>query len=49
MARAIELAREAGAGNISLTSSAQRKAANALYRSLGFRRRKSNPYIFPLK
>lgn len=49
MRRAIELAREAGAGNLSLTSNAKREAANSLYRSLGFQRRESNLYILHLK
>ena len=46
---AIELAREAGADGVSLTSNSQRKAANQLYQSLGFELRKTNPYFYNLK
>lgn len=46
---AIELAREAGAGGVSLTSNSQREAANELYQSLGFELRKTNPYFYELK
>jgi ribosomal protein S18 acetylase RimI-like enzyme len=46
---AIELAREAGAGGVSLTSNLQREAANRLYRSMGFELRKTNPYFYRLK
>lgn len=44
--RAIELAREAGANGVSLTSNPQREAANQLYLSLGFELRKTNPYFY---
>jgi ribosomal protein S18 acetylase RimI-like enzyme len=47
--RAIELAREAGAGNVSLSSNPGREAANELYRSMGFKLRQTNPYIYMLK
>lgn len=47
--RAIELARRAGAGNVSLSSNPQRVAANQMYQSMGFELRKTNPYIFKLK
>ena len=47
--RAIELAREAGANGVSLTSNPQREAANQLYLSLGFELRKTNPYFYRLK
>jgi len=47
--RAIELAREAGANGVSLTSNPQREAANQLYLSMGFELRKTNPYFFRLK
>jgi len=47
--RAIELAREAGANGVSLTSNPQREAANQLYLSLGFKLRKTNPYFYRLK
>ena len=46
---AIELAREAGADGLSLTSNSQREAANHLYQSLGFELRKTNPYFYKLK
>ena len=46
---AIELAREAGAAGVSLTSNSQREAANELYQSLGFELRKTNPYFYKLK
>jgi len=45
---AIELARQAGASGISLTSNPQREAANRLYQSIGFELRKTNPYFFKL-
>ena len=47
--RAIELAREAGADGISLTSNPKREAANRLYQSLGFELRKTNAYYYRLK
>src|SRR5512141_1357972 len=37
---AIDLAREAGANGVSLTSNPQREAANKLYRAMGFELRK---------
>jgi ribosomal protein S18 acetylase RimI-like enzyme len=46
---AIELAREAGADGVSLTSNPGREAANQLYQSMGFRLRQTNPYFYPLK
>jgi ribosomal protein S18 acetylase RimI-like enzyme len=46
---AIDLAREAGADGISLTSNPQREAANQLYQSIGFRLRQTNSYFFKLK
>ena len=46
---AIDLAREAGADGVSLTSNPQREAANQLYRSIGFEIRKTNPYYYRLK
>ena len=49
MTRAIELAREAGADNVSLTSNPSREAANLLYRSMGFQHRETNLYILHLK
>lgn len=47
--RAIELAREAGAEGVALTSNPGREAANQLYRSIGFELRKTNPYFYRLK
>jgi len=46
--RAIDLAREAGADGISLTSNPQREAANRLYQTIGFELRKTNPYFYKL-
>lgn len=46
---AIDLARQAGAGNVSLSSNPGREAANELYRSIGFQLRHTNPYIYMLK
>ncbi|MBV6402822.1 MAG: hypothetical protein CNIPEHKO_03137 [Anaerolineales bacterium] len=49
MTRAIELARAAGADNISLTSNPKREAANLLYQRIGFQRRETNLYILRLE
>ena len=49
MRHAIELAREAGAEGVSLTSNPRREAANQLYQSMGFELRKTNPYFYRLK
>jgi len=49
MRRAIELAREARASGMSLTSNSQRAAANHLYQSMGFKRRETNAYSYDLK
>jgi ribosomal protein S18 acetylase RimI-like enzyme len=46
---AVDLAKEAGANGISLTSNPQREAANQLYQSMGFELRKTNPYFYRLK
>lgn len=46
---AIDLAREAGAEGVSLTSNPQREAANQLYQTMGFDLRKTNPYFYKLK
>ena len=46
---AIELAREAGASGVALTSNPRREAANALYQSIGFKRRETNAYYLSLK
>ena len=49
MTQAIQMAREAGADRVSLTSNSQRAAANQLYRSIGFKRRETNAYSYDLK
>ena len=46
---AIELAKEAGASGVALTSNPRREAANRLYQSLGFQRRETNAYYLKLK
>ncbi len=46
--RAIGLAREKGAGNISLTSNPAREAANRLYLRMGFKKRETNTYQIKL-
>jgi ribosomal protein S18 acetylase RimI-like enzyme len=45
---AIERARGAGAENVQLTSRPAREAANRLYQRLGFQRRETNAYVYPL-
>jgi GNAT superfamily N-acetyltransferase len=49
MQSAIEIAREAGANGVALTSNPRRVEANQLYLSLGFHRRETNAYFLPLK
>ena len=49
MTRAIEIAREKGAGNISLTSNPGRIAANSLYMKLGFEKRETNIYRYMIQ
>ena len=44
MLRAIEIAKEKGASNISLTSNPLREAANRLYLRVGFKKRETNAY-----
>jgi ribosomal protein S18 acetylase RimI-like enzyme len=46
---AIDIARDAGANGVALTSNPQREAANQLYQSMGFERRNTNPYFYKLK
>jgi len=46
--RGIELAREKGAANISLTSNPVREAANRLYLRMGFKKRETNSYQMKL-
>ena len=48
MLRGIELAREKGAGNISLTSNPMRVAANKLYLRVVFTKRETNAYQMKL-
>jgi ribosomal protein S18 acetylase RimI-like enzyme len=48
MRYAIELAREAGANGVALTSNPQREAANKLYQGLGFQKRETNAYFYKL-
>ncbi|MEI2624281.1 MAG: GNAT family N-acetyltransferase [Giesbergeria sp.] len=48
MQRAIEIAREKGAGNISLTCNPMREAANRLYQRMGFKKRETNAYQIKL-
>ncbi len=48
MSRAIELAREKGSKNISLTSNPMREAANRLYVRMGFKKRETNAYQLKL-
>ncbi len=48
MQEAIKFSREAGAGNLSLTSNANRVEANLLYQRLGFRKRETNAYFLDL-
>lgn len=49
MLEAIEVAREAGANGISLTSNSQRVEANLLYQNIGFSKRETNAYFYKLK
>jgi ribosomal protein S18 acetylase RimI-like enzyme len=46
--KALEIAREAGARTVDLTSRPDRAAANRLYERLGFQARESTVYRFPL-
>ncbi len=47
--QAVELAREAGADSVSLTSNPAREAANRLYQKMGFIKRDTNSYFYKLK
>jgi ribosomal protein S18 acetylase RimI-like enzyme len=49
MRRAIELAGQAGANVLTLTSNPAREAANKLYQSLGFEKRETNSYLYKIK
>lgn len=46
---AMEIAREAGANGVALTSNPQRVEANRLYLSMGFKKRETNAYFYELK
>lgn len=46
---AIEIAREAGANGVALTSNPQRVDANQLYLRMGFQKRETNAYFFKLE
>ena len=48
ISRAIEVAREKGAINISLTCNPMREAANRLYQRMGFKKRETNAYQMKL-
>ncbi len=48
LSRAIEIAREKGASNISLTCNPMREAANRLYQRMGFKKRETNAYLLKL-
>jgi len=49
MLYAIDIAREAGANGVSLTSNPQRVEANRFYALMGFKKRETNAYFFELK
>ena len=49
MQRAIEIAQQKDASNISLTSNPMRVAANKLYIKMGFEKRETNAYQMKLK
>lgn len=46
---AVEIAREAGANGVALTSNFQRVEANLLYQNMGFSKRETNSYFYKLK
>ncbi len=48
MKRAIEIAREKGASNISLNCNPMRESANRLYQRMGFKKRETNAYQYKL-
>jgi ribosomal protein S18 acetylase RimI-like enzyme len=49
MRRAIELAEQADAGVLTLSSNPSREAANKLYQSMGFEKRETNSYLYKIK
>lgn len=46
MRRALEIAKEKGSAQVTLTSNPKREDANRLYLRLGFKRRETNAYIY---
>ena len=44
--RALEIAKEAGAAHVTLTSNPRREAANRLYLRVGFKKRETNAYQY---
>ena len=44
--RALEIAKEAGAAHVTLTSNPMREAANRLYLRVGFKKRETNAYQY---
>jgi ribosomal protein S18 acetylase RimI-like enzyme len=49
MRRAIDLAGQAGAAVLTLSSNPTREAANKLYQSMGFEKRETNSYLYKIK
>jgi ribosomal protein S18 acetylase RimI-like enzyme len=49
MLAAVEVAHEAGANGVALTSNSQRVEANLLYKNMGFSKRETNAYFYKLK
>ncbi len=49
MRHAIELAGQAGASVLALSSNPSRAAANQLYQSMGFEKRETNSYLYKIK
>jgi ribosomal protein S18 acetylase RimI-like enzyme len=49
MRRAIEMAEQAGADVLTLSSNPSREAANKLYQSMGFEKRETNSYLYKIK
>jgi ribosomal protein S18 acetylase RimI-like enzyme len=46
--QALDMARDLGAGSVSLTSNSSRKAANALYQNVGFKAVNTNVYHYKI-
>jgi len=49
MRHAIELAGQAGASVLALSSNPARQAANKLYQSMGFQKRETNSYLYKIR